>query len=84
MNPYWLVVVFTLLTQFCIFVRWLHHRLRDAEIAHAFLRDIATHHLPHIYQALKRIAQHHGVELPEPPLVRFVVLNGDLERRRGP
>ena len=76
MNPYWLVVAFTVVTQFCLFVRWLHRRARDMEIERAFLRDMATNHLPHIYHALRQLAGHHGVAIEEPPPVRFLELNG--------
>lgn len=76
MNPYWLMVAFALLTQFFVFLQWLHRRMRDAEISRIFLCDIAASHLPHIYQALQLIAQEHGIGLPEAPPVRFVELNG--------
>ena len=76
MNPYWLIVAFTLLTQLCVFLRWLHRRLRDAAIQRAFIRDVATNHLPHIYHALSRIAAHHGIEIDAPPPLRFLELNG--------
>lgn len=81
MNPYWLTIVFVLLTQSFVFVRWLHRRMRDAEISRAFVHDIATNHLPHIYHALQLIAQEHDVVLSEPPPVRFMELNGS-ERRK--
>src|SRR5579862_7413493 len=32
MNSYWLIGVFTLVTQLFVFFRWLHRRLRDAAI----------------------------------------------------
>ena len=76
MNPYWLVVAFALFTQFCLFVRWLHRRVRDSAIEREFVRDMAINHLPHIYHALRQLAHHHGVELKEPPPVRFLELNG--------
>jgi hypothetical protein len=66
--------------QFVLFLRWLHRRMRNDEINRAFVRDIATNHLPHIYSVLREIAQRQGIELSEPPLVRFVDLNG---RRRS-
>jgi hypothetical protein len=28
--------------------RWLHPRMRNEEITRAFVRDIATNHLPHV------------------------------------
>ncbi len=61
--------------QFVLFLRWLHRHMRNDEIARAFVRDIATNHLPHIYNALQKIAAQQGIELDETPLVRFVDLN---------
>lgn len=52
-------------------------RRRKEEIALAFVRDMATNHLPHIYSALLKIAANQGVELDETPMVQFVDLNGD-------
>ncbi len=46
----------------------------------AFVRDIATNHLPHIYTALHEIAKRQGIDLPETPMVRFVDLNGHRRR----
>ncbi len=62
--------------QFVLFLRWLHRRMRNDEITRAFVRDIATNHLPHIYSALHAIARKQGIEPPEPPLVRFVEFQG--------
>ena len=62
--------------QFVLFLRWLHRRMRDDEIVRAFVHDIATNHLPHIYSALRQIAEEQGITLEEPPLLRFVDLNG--------
>jgi hypothetical protein len=62
--------------QFVLFLRWLHRRMRNDEIVRAFVRDIATNHLPHIYSALRDIAQQQGIELQETPMVRFVEING--------
>jgi len=56
-------------------LRWLHRRMRDAEISRIFLCDIAASHLPHIYQALQLIAEEHGIGLPEAPPVRFMEMN---------
>lgn len=81
LDPHWLLVALGLLTQFCVFVRWLHRHMRDAEISRVFVHDMATNHLPHIYQALQLIAREHDIVLSEPPPVRFVELNGS-ERRK--
>ena len=62
--------------QFVLFLRWLHRRMRNDEIVRAFVHDIATNHLPHIYAALHAIARKQGIDGPEPPMVRFVELHG--------
>jgi hypothetical protein len=67
--------------QFVLFLRWIHRRMRNDEIARAFIHDIATNHLPHIYNALQKIAAGQGIELDETPLVRFVDLNGHRRPR---
>lgn len=61
--------------QLVVFLRWLHRRMRDDEINRAFIRDVATNHLPHIYSALRQIAAEQGIPLEDPPLVRFVDLH---------
>jgi hypothetical protein len=73
----WLIALGPVLVQFVVFLRWLHRRMRNDEITRAFVRDIATNHLPHIYNALQKIAAQQGIELDETPLVQFV----DLSRR---
>ena len=67
--------------QLVVVLRWLHRRMRNDEITRAFVRDIATNHLPHIYNALQKIAAQQGIELDETPLVRFVDLNGHRRAR---
>jgi hypothetical protein len=82
MNPYWLVVAFTLLTQLFVFLRWLHRRLRDSAIERTFLSDMANNHLPHIYHALRLIAAHQGIDIGEPPPVRFIEWNDPASPQR--
>ena len=77
MSPLWPAIVIPALLQFALFARWLHRRLRDDEIQRAFVRDMATNHLPHIYAALHALARAMHVDLPEPPPVRFVIINGN-------
>jgi hypothetical protein len=72
-----LATLVPVLVQFVVFLRWLHRRMRNDEITRAFVRDIATNHLPHIYNALQKIAAQQGIDLDETPLVQFV----DLSRR---
>jgi hypothetical protein len=76
----WLPIIFAVCIQFVLFLRWLHRRMRDDEIMRAFVRDVATNHLPHIYNALRIIAAEQGIELEETPLVRFIELNGRRNR----
>jgi hypothetical protein len=76
----WLATLVPVAVQFVIFLRWLHRRMRNDEITRAFVRDIATNHLPHIYNALQKIAAEKGIALDETPLVQFV----DLNHRRRP
>jgi hypothetical protein len=71
----WLTTAVPVAAQFVLFLRWLHRRMRNDEITRAFVRDIATNHLPHIYNALQKIAAEQGIELDETPLVQFVDLN---------
>lgn len=71
-----LAIATPVLVQFAFFVRWMHRRLRDDEIHRAFLVDVATHHLPHIYSVLRLLAQSNGLDVDEPPPVHFIELNG--------
>jgi hypothetical protein len=80
MNPYWIAGAASLLLQFVLFARWVYRRTRDDEIQRAFVRDMALNHLPHLYAGLRRMAQKLGVELDDPPSIRFLELNG--ERRK--
>jgi hypothetical protein len=70
MPIHWSAIVAALVpvgVQFVLFLRWLHRRMRNDGIVRAFVRDIATNHLPHIYAALHAIAPKQGIEAPEPP-----------------
>ena len=73
--PQLLAVLVPVGVQLVVFLRWLHRRLRDDEINRAFVYDVATNHLPHIYDALRAIADQQGIALPEPPALRFIDLN---------
>ena len=67
--------------QLLLFLRWLHRRMRDDEIVRAFVRDLAITHLPHIYSALRQIADQQGISVSEAPLVHFVDFSGHRRRR---
>jgi hypothetical protein len=74
----WLTALFPVCVQFVLFLRWLHRRMRNDEMIHACVRDIALTHLPHIHSALQALAKEKGTTLPETPLVHFV----DFHNRR--
>ncbi len=76
----WLTAIIPIAVQSVVFLRWLHRRMRNDEITRAFVRDIATNHLPHIYNALQKIAMQQGIDLDETPLVQFVDLNSRRKR----
>lgn len=82
MYSYWAAVVVPCAIQFALFMRWLHRRVRDDEIQRAFVRDLACSHIPHIYTALRHIANEMGVALADPPPLRFVEVNGNLARHK--
>lgn len=53
---------------------WYKER-RNRDIERAFIRDMASNHLPHLYHALRLICDKLEIEWSEPP-IRFVELNG--------
>ena len=77
MNPYWIVVFFSGMVQFVVFLRWLHRRERDDEIRRAFLRDLALIHLPYLHHGLRLLGARLGVELPDAPAVHFFEIAND-------
>jgi hypothetical protein len=76
-----LVTLVPVAVQCVVFLRWLHRRMRNDEITRAFVRDIATNHLPHIYNALQKIAAQQGIKLDETPLIQFVDLSHHHRQR---
>ncbi|HEY1484312.1 MAG TPA: hypothetical protein VGF19_16380 [Candidatus Acidoferrum sp.] len=71
-----MLAAFSVCTQFVVFLRWMHRRMRDDEIHRAFVRDLAIRHLPSIYRALHTIAEQQGITLEETPIVNFVDFRG--------
>jgi hypothetical protein len=74
-EPYWWTVALASLVQFVLFVRWLYRRIRNDELMRAFVQDMATNHLPHIYDRLEQICQQQGIERSKRPTIRWVDLN---------
>lgn len=56
-------------------IAYLFRHYRDRGIYKHFIIQIATNHLPHIYQCQTLIANHLGVVLPKDPAIEFVNLD---------
>src|SRR5580698_8285551 len=54
--------------QFALFLRWLHRRMREDEIVHACVRDIALTHLPPLSPTLQPIGQNQEFTPHESPV----------------
>ena len=70
LDPYWWTFALASLVQFVMFVRWLYRRIRDDEINRTFIQDMATNHLPHIYELLHKLCEKQGVAFsPQAPIL---------------
>ncbi|HTU36311.1 MAG TPA: hypothetical protein VMF66_21100, partial [Candidatus Acidoferrum sp.] len=67
LDPYWISLIFSVLVQFALFLRWLYRRIRDDELNRAFVHDMATNHLPHIYQLLLKLCEKQDVDVEPTP-----------------
>ena len=72
----WLPVALTSLVQLALFLRWLYRRIRNDEITRAFVHDMATNHLPHIYERLEQLCAQQGIDRTAAPPIRWLDLNG--------
>jgi len=73
-DPYWWTFALASLVQLVIFVRWFYRRIRNDELNSVFIRDMATNHLPHIYELLEKLCEQQGIEnTPQSP-IRWVDL----------
>lgn len=75
LDPFWISLISSLLAQFALGVRWLYRRIRDDEVNRTFVRDMATNHLPHIYQLLLKLCEKQGIDVEPTPPVRWVDLS---------
>lgn len=74
LDPYWLSLIFTGIAQFALFLRWLYRRIRNDEVNRAFVHDMATNHLPHIYDLLTKLCEKQGIRTHALPPIRWVEL----------
>lgn len=82
LDPYWISLIFSILVQFALFLRWLYRRIRDDELNRAFVHDMATNHLPHIYQLLLKLCERQDVEVGPTPPIRWIELDQPRENRQ--
>lgn len=82
LDPYWISLIFSILVQFALFLRWLYRRIRDDEMNRAFVHDMATNHLPHIYQLLLKLCEKQDVDADPPPPIRWIQLDETRESRQ--
>ncbi len=67
----------TSLVQFVVFLRWIYRRIRNDELMRAFVEDMATNHLPHMYEMLEKLCDKQGIE-------RDPAANNPLDRPKRP
>jgi hypothetical protein len=77
-DPYWWTFALASLVQLVIFVRWFYRRIRNDELNSAFIRDMATSHLPQIYELLEKLCEQQGIAQTQKTPIRWV----DLGNRR--
>lgn len=86
-NPYFVTAALTIIVQGVYSIRWMYRKTRNAEIYRAFVKDMATNHLPHLYDADRKIVEGMNallvlnglqqIRLDTPPPISFVELNGN-------
>jgi len=74
-DPYWISLAFSGTVQLILFLRWLYRRIRNEEMNRAFVHDMATNHLPHIYDLLVKLCEKQGIKVHSQPPIRWVELN---------
>ena len=53
-------------------ILWIFKEWRKKTITEVFICDMAINHLPHIYHTLMALARGAGIEVGEPPPVKFI------------
>ncbi|HUJ83807.1 MAG TPA: hypothetical protein VLW83_18125 [Candidatus Acidoferrales bacterium] len=76
LDPYRAALALTAAIQFVLFLRWLYRRIRNDELLRAFVEDMATNHLPHIYERLNQLCDQQGTTHHDSPPIRWINLNG--------
>jgi hypothetical protein len=69
-DPYWWTFAVTSVVQLALFTRWLYRRIRIDEVNRAFIQDMATNHLPQIYELLEKLCEHQKIaHSPQSPIL---------------
>ena len=76
LDSYWPAVALSGAVQLVVFLRWLYRRIRNDELTRAFVHDMATNHLPHIYERLEKLCEEQGIDRKPLPPIRWLDLNG--------
>jgi hypothetical protein len=76
LDPYRATLALTALVQFFLFLRWLYRRVRNDELLRVFVEDMATSHLPHIYERLNQLCDQQGIARSTTPTIHWIKLNG--------
>ena len=76
-QSYWWSIAASLVIQLVLFLRWLYRRIRNDELLRVFVEDMATNHLPHIYDLLVSLCDQQGIPRSPVPNIRWV----DLSKR---
>ena len=71
----WWTFGLVFLVQLALFLRWLYRRIRNDELTRAFVHDMATNHLPHIYERLEKLCEEQGIDHKPLPPIRWLDLN---------
>jgi hypothetical protein len=79
-DPYWISLIFAAAVQLVLFLRWLYRRVRNDELNRAFVHDMATNHLPHIYDLLLKLCEKQAIKVHPAPPIRWIDL-GDVHRK---
>lgn len=77
-EPSWWTIAVSVIVQLALFVRWLYRRIRNDELLRTFVEDMATNHLPHIYDVLLKLCDQRGIGRSPLPPIRWI----DLDNRR--
>lgn len=81
-RPEWVVAAVAITVQAWAFIKYIHKRITNEELNRVFVQQMATDHLPYIYDVMKKIAENQGIELPPRPEIVFVQLNGNGAGKR--